>query len=150
MKNPIGISIKNPRLTWIMKSDHRAVIQEQFKVTIMEEKANGKLELIYDTGNVKSKKTFVNLPEIFTRSSTRYAWTVEVTDNHGERGYAKDQAWFETGLLYHTDWRAKWVEPKQHPVYRDNHTPQPDEPKQSKILDEDKVFPCPMIRKEFR
>lgn len=149
MTNPIGISIKNPRLTWSVKSDKRAVTQEWFKVTVMEEKPNGKRELIYDTGDMKSSNTFVNLPEIFTKSGTRYVWTVEITDNYAEKCCAKDEAWFETGLLYETDWKAKWVEPKQHPVYKDSHTPGPDEPKQSKLLEEEKLFSCPMLRKEF-
>ena len=79
----------------------------------------------------------------------RYRWQVTVRDNRG-RESGSEEAWFETGLLTEQDWQAKWIEPKQQQTVHDDYAGYWGEPKQSKTIEEEKLRPCPMLRREFR
>lgn len=165
MKNPLGITICNPRLSWIIKSDERNVKQEIYRVIIKKAHrpwANNmgnclpdlqinevSEETIYDTGRIRSSDNFVALPGIFNESGKRYYWEVHITDNSGKE-WKSGEAWFETGLFFKKDWQARWIEPKQNPVFRDIRPAMSyDEPDQSMEIDEAKLSPCQMIRREF-
>lgn len=146
MQNPLGISAAAPRLSWKMEAEERHVIQTAHQVVVSED-ATGRI--VYDSGMVRSQDNYMELPEICTMSSIRYNWRVTVWDNYGRESTSDEKAWFETGLLMGKDWKAKWIEPKQQPTVRDDYTGYWGEPKQSKTVDEDKLRPCPMLRKEF-
>lgn len=179
MTNPVGISVKTPRLTWNMDSDKRAVQQESFCITVWKEiyrNGTAEKEEIFSSGKVISGENSFLFPEGLTESRVRYFWNVEVTDNYGEKSKASGDVWFEMGLLDVSDWSAKWVEPEQHPAVKesisveeyisslemfDNNTrrcvvdetgdevPAEECPAQSHEINEEILFPCPMLRKEF-
>lgn len=147
MCNPLGITVRNPRLSWRMEAKERNVIQTKYRV-IVTETQNG--QEIYDTGETQSRDNYTVLPEICTLSSVRYHWRVTLWDNHGNIEQSAEDAWFETGLVKESDWSARWIEPNQLPVIRDDYTAQMNEPKQSKSIDENKLLPCPVLRKRFQ
>lgn len=179
MKNPLGISGIPPRLTWNLASDRRCLVQKSFCVTVWEEVLEkGILSKTkrYISGKVEQRQAALLLPKDLCRSRTRYFWTVEVTDNYGETSSAQEEAWFETGLLQETDWCARWIEPDQHPVYKEEiaaedymsglqtfdhgkrrwivdergeDIPAEEAPAQSHRIREEILFPCPMLRRSF-
>ncbi len=178
MTNPLGISITSPRLTWNLTSDRRSVWQQSFLVTVWEEVLdNGTLrrEQIFSSGEIVSRDTALVLPEELIRSRSRYDWTVQVTDNYGETALSQENAWFEMGLLQEKDWSARWIEPRQHPVYREEipteeyiadlqtfdegrrrwivdesgDVPAEETTAQSHEIREDILYPCPMLRRCF-
>lgn len=146
MENPIGISVAAPRLSWKMEAEERNILQTAYQVTVSEDGMN---QIVYDSGKVASRDNFVELPEICTVSGVRYRWRVTVWDNHARQYTSDEESWFEMGLLTERDWVAKWVEPEQQPAVPDDYTGCWGEPKQSKIVESDKLRPCPMLRKEF-
>lgn len=177
MENPMGISIAKPRLTWNLRSEKRGVYQKAFRVTLEREipGQEGSREQIFDSGLTEKKETAYILDETVLESSTRYFWNVEVTDQDGKVWKAPQDAWFEMGLLHVSDWKAKWIEPEQTPVYREEwdiakempflrtfengtrrwlHEPGIDTyvengSVQSQEIQEDILYPCPMLRKRM-
>ena len=177
MENPIGISITKPRLTWNLRSEKRGVYQKAFRVTLEREipGQEGSREQIFDSGPTEKKETAYILDETVLESSTRYFWNVEVTDQDGKVWKAPQDAWFEMGLLHVSDWKAKWIEPEQTPVYREEwdiakempflrtfengtrrwlHEPELDNyvengSVQSQEIQENILYPCPMLRKRM-
>lgn len=148
MKNPIGISVRKPRLTWILVSNDRNVYQKRYRVTVTEE--NDRETVYYDTDWIESSDNYVVLPEMFNESGKRYYWSVAVIGNDGNKCFSDEEAWFEMGILHYGEWKAKWIEPHQKPVYYDKHTSSWDEPKQNHAIDEKKLYPCPILRKTIK
>lgn len=178
MTNPLGISITSPRLTWNLASHRRSVRQQSFLVTVWEEVwDHGTLrrEQIFSSGETVSRDTALILPAELIRSRSRYHWTVQVTDNYGETALSQEDAWFEMGLLLETNWSARWIEPQQHPVYKEEipveeyisdlqtfhegkrrwavdeskSVPAEETTAQSHEIREDILYPCPMLRRCF-
>ena len=149
MVNPLGISVRQPRLTWIMEADERSVIQTGFRVTVRkDDPKNG--EILFDSGDRTGSEPFIDLPEKILKSRTRYYWNVFVRDNQCRSKASEEETWFETGLLNEEDWKAKWIEPEQSEVKTDVRGIQSwNEPKQSKEICEEHMNPCQMLRKEF-
>ncbi len=177
IENPLGISIRSPRLTWNLCSEERGAAQKAFHVIVKKEisgQAKGP-EIVFDSGRVESTETACLVTGIELESETRYYWNVEVTDNRGNICKREKDAWFEMGLLSENDWQAKWIEPEQTPVFHvtwdtekelpfvrmfENNTrrwlyePEIDTyvengHLQSKEIDESVLYPVQMIRKKF-
>jgi alpha-L-rhamnosidase len=64
------------------------------------------------------------------RSGTRYYWQVRVWDNAGRVSDWSKPAFWETGLLDRTDWKAQWIKPDL-------------------IEDTTRANPSPLLRREF-
>jgi alpha-L-rhamnosidase len=63
----------------------------------------------WDSGRVRSSEslnvTYTGTP---LQSQRRYFWKVTVWDDHGKQSTSVP-AWFETGLMNASDWRAEWI-----------------------------------------
>lgn len=177
VKNPMGLSIRQPRLTWNLRSVIRGAGQKAFRIQIEKESVceNGRTEQVLDTGRVESSETMFILDGISLESRTRYFWNVEVTGLDGRIYRAVQGAWFEMGLLEKEDWKARWIEPEQHPVYKEEfdiskelpflrtfdnqkrrwlYEPEIDNYAEngsvmSLDINEDILYPSPLIRKKF-
>jgi alpha-L-rhamnosidase len=103
MINPLGIETQ-PYFSWEITSGEHDVMQKSYRIKVTTSES-----LIWDTETVISDtSTFVAYQGPALASSTRYDWTVEVTDNTGNTNTAS--AWFETTLLDENKWKACWVE----------------------------------------
>ena len=100
----LGIRTPQPRLSWRLPDGARE--QTAYRITA----DNG-----WDTGWVESDRTLL-LPYVGPplTSSQRVEWRVAVRTDLGESPDSGPAA-FETGLLWHEDWRAAWVEPGRMP-----------------------------------
>lgn len=121
MRNPMGIDIKHPRLSWNIECDKRDTRQIAYQVIIAlsPEQVQGGVGGFFDSGKVISDSVAFVLEKTVDMSSTRFYWSVRVWDNHSQASNWSEVQWFETGLLHKKDWVAKWIEPKQQPVIKE-------------------------------
>jgi alpha-L-rhamnosidase len=130
--NPLGIDVKQPRLSWRLVSELRGVVQSAWQVQVAsspEALADG--DLVWDSGRVESSasihRPYAGAP---LASGRRYHWRVRIWDGSGAASQWSRPAWWEMGLLDPGDWRARWIEPE---------------------LEEDttRSNPAPLLRREF-
>jgi hypothetical protein len=111
-RNPLGIDVARPRLSWILSSSERGQRQTAYQILVassLAKLAAGEGD-IWDSGKVQSRQS-VHVPYDGKplKSRTRYHWTVRVWDRGGEVSGWADPAWWETGLLSPSDWHAEWI-----------------------------------------
>lgn len=118
MINPVGIDVTSPRLSWIMMADGRNNLQAAYSIRVATDPSFRSKSLVWNTGRVASDAS-VLLPYAGKelRSSTRYYWQVKIWDNKGNESAWSPAAYWETGLLQKSDWKAKWIEPRQDTVH---------------------------------
>ena len=77
LDNPIGIDAENPRLSWIIISDDKNVIQKHYRVQASETDAFDRI--IWDTGKVESDRSQgVRYRGRELKSMERIWWRVKV------------------------------------------------------------------------
>lgn len=133
LKNPIGIDVKRPRLSWQIESSEHGLTQKAYQIFVSRSESPflGKMAPIADTGKVESAESnqvAYSGPEL--RSGDRVAWQVKVWLSNGEVVSSGESAYWEMGLLQPSDWVANWIEPDQ-------------------TQDPTKPSPAPMLRRAF-
>ncbi len=131
--NPIGIGDVQPLLSWEIKSKNQGVMQTayQIRAALSEKELVSGKNLIWNTNRVNSELSNQILYQGHSlKSARRVYWQVKVWDNYKQSSSWSKPAFFETGLLEPSDWKAEWIEPD---------------------LDEDetKSCPSPLLRKNF-
>lgn len=109
--NPQGIDIKEPRLSWQLRSEARNVQQTGYHIIVASSKE--KLERnegdIWNPGKVGSDQS-VHVAYAGKKLSSRMAcyWKVKVYTNKGESRWSQPAQW-SMGFLNTNDWKAKWI-----------------------------------------
>lgn len=136
--NPLGIDTPQPRLGWMLRSDHRADFQAAYQVLTAsnpKKLAQGDADL-WDSGKVMSGEsigvTYAGAP---LRSGQRVWWKVRMWDAAGKVSAFSAPAWFEMALLAPSDWQAQWIQ-------RQSAGPLTE----AQMFEDD---PAPLLRKEF-
>jgi alpha-L-rhamnosidase len=131
-KDPMGIGIQNPRLSWKMVSDSRDVLQSAYQVLVASSPrmlTPGKADM-WDSRKVASDQsiqvTYEGKP---LESKKKYYWTVKIWDQNGKETRWTTPATFETGMMTPDDWQADWMK--------------------TAIVFEEYSYPSPLFRKEF-
>jgi alpha-L-rhamnosidase len=107
--DPVGIDVRQPRLSWQLRSDTRGVVQSAYQ---LQARRAGKL--IWDTGKLLSdRQTHVAYAGPALESSRRYSWRVRVWDGSGRVSAWSAPASWEMGLVEPGDWKAQWIEPAE-------------------------------------
>ncbi|WP_160720564.1 alpha-L-rhamnosidase [Bacillus sp. USDA818B3_A] len=110
-KNPLGIDLKQPRVSWRIQSDLRGTMQGayRYQVALAEDDFE---QPLWDTNYTKSEQS---LHIIYSgpalASKTRYFYRVKVWDNFGRESEWSEIAWWETGLFDESEWKASWITP---------------------------------------
>ncbi len=110
-RNPMGTT-QNPRFSWKLKSDLRNTVQESYSISVSTNPEFTHENLVWETGKVNSSQS-VLIPYTGKelKSGEKYFWRVEVWDNHGNKsGWSKELAWWQTGRLDKSEWKAKWIQ----------------------------------------
>lgn len=102
MFNPLGISIKDPVLTWTCSGD---VCQSAYQIVCFDDTG-----VLLDTGKVESRK-MMWLYSGKAESRDRVFWKVKLWNENGEEGDFSDTAFFEYGLL-ENEFEAEWIDPE--------------------------------------
>jgi alpha-L-rhamnosidase len=110
LKNPLGIDVIKPRLSWRMECNRRGAYQAAYQVLAAGSEAGiSSGEYLWDSGKVESDQCIqaeYHGPKL--RSGQRVYWKVRVWDETGTITESK-LSWWEVGLLNRSDWRAKWI-----------------------------------------
>ncbi|TDD59611.1 alpha-L-rhamnosidase [Kribbella antibiotica] len=105
--NPLGIDNATPAFSWQLTGSGR---QTAYRVVVGT--ARGRAD-VWDSGRIASDESIgIQYGGPALQSSTRYYWTVQVWDAHGQQRTADQTAWWETGLLNNAAWQgAQWITP---------------------------------------
>ncbi|SFE53793.1 alpha-L-rhamnosidase [Paenibacillus catalpae] len=129
LDNPLGLDARKPRLGWKLRCDGRNVMQSAYHVQASS--AESFSNMLWDSGKVEtSQSQGIRYAGPELKSIQRVYWRVKVWNNLGEESPFSEPVFFETGLLYSSDWKAAWIEPE-------------------KEIDIHAYKPAPYIRKEF-
>lgn len=103
LKNPIGIDITKPRLSWNCEGGKK---QSAYRIVSM----NDSSEILWDSEKVISSQ-MVHIPWDSTDLSSRAIvnWKVCLWDENDVQGEWSEEASFEIGLLEKSDWKAEWI-----------------------------------------
>jgi alpha-L-rhamnosidase len=110
--NPLGLDAPKPRMSWQLTGSGRNLKQTAYALRVATDA--GFKKKIWESGTVSSGESVLQAyggPAL--TSGQRYYWQVRVTDGTGKTTDWSQPAWFETGLLAESDWKAKWIEPVQ-------------------------------------
>jgi len=107
-KNPIGIDVLKPRLSWKINGNGRGIKQSSYRIQIsLDDNFNN---VIWDTGMIKSDQS-VHLeysgPEL--ESKVRYYFRVMISDEKGDCSLWSSPSYWEMGLLKSEEWIADWI-----------------------------------------
>ncbi|UCG89394.1 MAG: glycoside hydrolase family 78 protein [Gemmatimonadota bacterium] len=110
--DPLGIDVRQPRLSWQLTADGRGVVQAAYQVRVAESEAGLAASPIWDTGRIDSDQSIHVVYEgPALASGRRYYWQVRIRDGDGEGSDWSSPAFWEMGLLDATDWQASWISP---------------------------------------
>lgn len=104
--NPIGIDDSIPQFSWILHEDEDNAIQHTYRIVV----TNSDGIVVWDSGNKTSEQSVaISYAGQRLQPSTKYHWSVTVTDNKGNTATSDENATFETGL-FDTGWKgAAWL-----------------------------------------
>ncbi|MDD3108182.1 MAG: glycoside hydrolase family 78 protein [Alistipes sp.] len=112
LENPLGLDVTTPRLMWKLASLEDGASQKAYRVRVASSLAQltaGNAD-VWDSKKVKSDEPMtLCTPALPLASHTRYYWSVEVWDNHGNVSVQNPIAEFETGKMAASDWKATWI-----------------------------------------
>lgn len=111
LTNPEGIATSQPRLSWVIFSKERNIIQTNYQILMSSsaDKLSKNEADIWDSGKVnESQSIFVNYRGTPLKSRTDVYWKVKISTNKDESEWSKP-AKFSVGLLSDKDWSAQWI-----------------------------------------
>ena len=98
--NPIGIDIRHPRLFWNCEGGTK---QAAYRIVAKTDE-----QIVWDSGKITSESMHADYPNDLA-SRQRVEWSVTLWDETDSEGEPSETAFFETGLLSASDFRAKWI-----------------------------------------
>lgn len=109
--DPVGIENLQPRFSWKIMATGNNVMQSAYQIRVSAEPSFSKSKTAWDSGKITSDESILQKyngqPVV---SGQRYYWQVRVWDNKGRSSKWSETAFWETGLLNKTDWKAQWIE----------------------------------------
>ncbi|HEX2986319.1 MAG TPA: glycoside hydrolase family 78 protein [Caproiciproducens sp.] len=152
--NPVGIDIKIPRLSWETRSSDRNVFQNAYQILVaLSEDDLQRNRPVWNSGKVISEQSIDCAYEgPAPESRQRYYWKVRIWVQNGNVSDWSEPAFWETGLLSKSDWKAQWVEPDLPPIEAERYSlaelmGMQQTGKMSEI--KHTLRPCPMLRGTF-
>ncbi|CAN5737062.1 glycoside hydrolase family 78 protein [soil metagenome] len=123
--NPLGLDVRQPRLSWKSSAPRRGARQTAYQICVAETPAQlvDEHSLLWDTGKMQSAAA-IQLPYAGAdlRPGQRCYWRVRVWDENDEAAAWSEVAFWEMGLLESTNWQAAWITPDWD---EDTNVPQP-------------------------
>jgi alpha-L-rhamnosidase len=131
--NPIGMDIRQPRLSWQLAAGERNVRQAAYHLLVADDL--GRLDQdegnCWDSGRVSSAESVHQMYQGRPlQSGRRYWWKVRVWDGAGRASAWSEAAFWEMGFLTPAEWQAAWIQPELFEDVSDSP-------------------PCPLLRTTF-
>ena len=111
LENPLGIDVKNPRLSWQMKDDRMGAGQSAFRVVVGRDSTDvslGKGDMM-DSGKTGSDRNLIVYAGLPLSPLTRYFWSIQIWDKKGNPSEISRVASFETGMMEPRNWKGSWI-----------------------------------------
>ena len=112
LKNPLGIDVVQPRLSWVMGSSERGLKQTAYRIIVSssEEILQKNTGDLWDSGKVKSDLTNQIVYEGKNlHSRMKCYWKVHVWDNNRSMWESSGNGFWTMGLLNEEDWKGSWI-----------------------------------------
>ena len=143
LKNPLGIDVVQPRLSWILESSQRGQKQTAYRIIVSssQEKHEKDIGDLWDSGRVKSDRTNQIVYEgNALQSGMMCHWKVFVWSKDGLASESREPAYWTVGLLNEEDWKGSWISMELDPRFLEPEklAPGPPPPWFRKIFDLDK------------
>lgn len=109
--NPLGIDVKNPRLSWRLADGRRGAKQTAYRITVSKDS----LGLIRQNGTEWDSQKKISGAALVQYNGkalapfTKYFWRVEVWDQNGKPVAPSRISSFETGMMKMENWRGAWI-----------------------------------------
>jgi alpha-L-rhamnosidase len=110
LQNPLGIDVKEPRLSWEIVTEKRNVQQTGYHIIVAstEEKLKKSEGDIWNSGRVNSSQSIhVVYKGKPLASRMNCYWKVKIFTNKGESDWR--ESYWTMGLLNTGDWKGKWI-----------------------------------------
>jgi alpha-L-rhamnosidase len=138
LKDPLGMDVRKPRLSWQLESSQRAQKQKAYQVLVATDPAKLKSQApdLWDSKRTESSASlqveYAGKPLV---SGMPVFWQVRVWDQDDKASPYSEVAKWEMGLLEPAQWTAQWISDSR--------------PLPEQEIDLYKPSPVPMFRKEF-
>ncbi|MDH5467892.1 MAG: glycoside hydrolase family 78 protein [Candidatus Aminicenantes bacterium] len=112
LKNPLGIDVVKPRLSWVLESSERGQKQTAYRIIVSTSEENLSKDIgdLWDSGKMKSERTNQIVYEGKNlQSREKCCWKVFVWDKDRVRHEPQETAFWSMGLLNEEDWEASWI-----------------------------------------
>jgi alpha-L-rhamnosidase len=110
-KNPVGIDILQPRLSWKVDGTGVNILQSAYSIRVASTEKFSGSGIIWESGKIASDESLLlEYKGPALKSGQRYYWQVKIWDNKGRSTKWSETAYWEMGLLSQSEWKAKWVE----------------------------------------
>ena len=110
--DPFSVDITKPRLSWIIESKDRGVMQTAYELIVASSKelADKNTGDLWQSGKISGDQSIhVAYGGKDLSSRTTCYWKVRVWDNHGGVSQFSKPAMWRMGLLAKSDWKAQWI-----------------------------------------
>ncbi|CAG7643051.1 family 78 glycoside hydrolase catalytic domain [Paenibacillus allorhizosphaerae] len=113
--NPLGLDVRKPRLGWNIEASRRNTNQSAYRIHVSKEDPDFNT-LVWDTGTIDSDQSVHIVYEgTQLEPRTRYYYRVRVWDDQGTGSEWSSSAYWETGLMETSAWKAEWISPSRKP-----------------------------------
>jgi alpha-L-rhamnosidase len=127
--NPLGVDVKQPRFSWKISGKGNNIMQKAYSLRVATDPGFSSSAIVWQTNWKESGESVLQPFEgNELKSGTRYYWQVRIRDNNGKESKWSAPAFWETGLMQPSDWKARWIEME---------------------TDTNRYSPSPHFRKEF-
>ena len=140
LANPLGIDVRNPRLSWILESEARNQRQTAYQILIAssEDLLQNNEGDLWDSTKIESDQSIqINYQGEPLKSRMFCYWKVRVWDKDNQVSDWSEPAFWSMGLCESEDWKAKWIGAPAKRFYLLRH------------LFPKKITPSPLLRKSF-
>ncbi|MEO6961331.1 MAG: family 78 glycoside hydrolase catalytic domain [Puia sp.] len=111
-QNPLGVDAPAPRFNWELQSDRRNVSQTGYEIRVSLSAAdlNKGRNLEWNSGKVLSAASVhVRYAGNPLEAGRNYYWQVRIWDELGKASAWSGPAFWQSGLMDQSNWRAKWI-----------------------------------------
>ncbi|MCK5703443.1 MAG: alpha-rhamnosidase, partial [Cyclobacteriaceae bacterium] len=112
LKDPMGIDVKTPRLSWKLKATGNNIQQQAYRILAASDrdKLEENIGDFWDSDTINSdQSTQINYEGKVLNSRDKIYWKVGVWSQDDEAPSWSETASWEVGLLEETDWSAEWI-----------------------------------------
>mgnify|MGYP003353096161 CR=1 FL=1 len=107
--DPVGIDASIPRFSWKIRSDARNEMQSAYELKVVQGK-----KIVWQSGKVASSRSlYIPYGGDKLASASKYEWQVRVWGQDGKPSLWSASAYFYTGILSSSEWKAQWIESGQ-------------------------------------